>query len=268
MTVVERRRGRGQRARRRDWVLRPARVLELVPPRQAGGRRLAHRQQAVRGSPETAGDWMSAAAPDLSVFERFGFERPPVGLKFSRLQPRASRASSAGSPCVKPLPKPTKARRSSTTPTTRYAPVRCRSATRRSGRRSPPARSAPCSASSKRRAPTAALYEGLPKLDPGTARYVAFAPLGKLTLRPGRADHHGRRPGQAEVLLRASTYTLGGHVREPDDAGPRLRVGVRLPVHQREAQLHAHGPGLGHPGPPRRCRTAWCWCRSPSTSCR
>ena len=31
----------------------------------------------------------ASSVPYLSVFEGFEFERPPVGLKFSRLQPRA-----------------------------------------------------------------------------------------------------------------------------------------------------------------------------------
>jgi len=53
------------------------------------------------------------------------------------------------------------------------------------------------------------VYEGLPKLDPGTARFVTFAPLDKLTFDPDVLVVTAT-VAQAEILLRASTYTLGG----------------------------------------------------------
>jgi uncharacterized protein (DUF169 family) len=52
------------------------------------------------------------------------------------------------------------------------------------------------------------VYQPLPRLQQGTCRYVVFAPLDKLTFEPDvmvfTAD-----PTQAEILLRAHSYTTG-----------------------------------------------------------
>ena len=52
------------------------------------------------------------------------------------------------------------------------------------------------------------IYKYIPKLEKDTVNYVAFAPLGQLSFEPDvlvvMAD-----PSQAEILLRASSYTTG-----------------------------------------------------------
>jgi uncharacterized protein (DUF169 family) len=52
------------------------------------------------------------------------------------------------------------------------------------------------------------IYQFIPKLAKDTANYVAFAPLDKLSFEPDllivTAD-----PGQAEIILRANSYTTG-----------------------------------------------------------
>jgi len=55
----------------------------------------------------------------------------------------------------------------------------------------------------------AGIYDHVPTLEPGTARYVAFAPLPQVTFEPDLlVVLAGLR--QAEILLRAMSYATGG----------------------------------------------------------
>ncbi len=158
-------RPRRQRPDRRDGVLRrrcPSPTGSTCSKATTGsGGSSARRSRP--GRPDMTST--PSSAPDLSVFERFELERPPVGLKFSRLQPEGVRARGpARSPCARRSPRRTPAAPSATPPPTRSAPAACRSATPRSSRRSAAARSARSWRSSRRRAPTGASTEVLPKL--------------------------------------------------------------------------------------------------------
>lgn len=152
---------------------------------------------------------MATAALDLAVFERFGFERPPVGIKFSRVPlegiPRLERKIALCEAlaeahkgeaflydadhelCAGSLP-------------LGNADIEAPFAAGEMG----PVLGVFKEARANRR-----VYQGLPRLDPGTARYVAFAPLGKLSFEPDVLTITAG-VGEAEILLRASTYTLGG----------------------------------------------------------
>ena len=52
------------------------------------------------------------------------------------------------------------------------------------------------------------VYRTLPKLEKGTVNYVVFAPLNKLTFEPDVLVCTGTIE-QAQILLKASTYTTG-----------------------------------------------------------
>jgi uncharacterized protein (DUF169 family) len=52
------------------------------------------------------------------------------------------------------------------------------------------------------------IYRFLPKLARNTANYVAFSPLGKLSFEPDVLIVTAY-PGQAEIILRANSYTTG-----------------------------------------------------------
>lgn len=147
--------------------------------------------------------------PDLSVLDRFAFERPPVGLKFLRRAPRdiprlgrkialceAVAEAHKGEPfvysaedelCAGGLPlgnvgiEPPFA-------AGEVGPVLQVFEQARANRR---------------------IYKDLPRLDAGTAKYVAFAPLARLTFDPDVLVCTATT-GQAEILLRASVYSHGG----------------------------------------------------------
>jgi uncharacterized protein (DUF169 family) len=152
---------------------------------------------------------IATAGPDLSVFERFAFERPPVGLKFSRvplegIPPLGRRIalcealaeahkgeaflySAEDELCAGSLP-------------LGNAPIEPPFAAGEVG---------PILGVFKEARANRRVYEGLPRLDPGTARYLAFAPLGRITFDPDVLTVTAS-VSQAEVILRASTYTVGG----------------------------------------------------------
>jgi len=151
---------------------------------------------------------VSVKKPDLSVFERFDFERPPVGLSFSRRKPegleplgrkialcetlalahegRAFYYTAEDEICAGSLPlgnadiEPPFA-------SGELGPLLEVFGTERANRR---------------------IYQVLPKLDKDTARYVSFAPLDKLSFDPDVLVVTAT-PSQAEIILRASAYTTG-----------------------------------------------------------
>jgi len=145
---------------------------------------------------------------ELSIFKKFNFERPPVGIKYLLNKPKGIKklektlalcemppeaqkgkvfyATKDDFECVGPLvlgmeePNPIFESGQLGTPLKLFKEAR---ANRR-------------------------VYPPLPRLKRGTCRYVVFAPLDKLTFEPDvmvfTAD-----PTQAEILLRAHSYTTG-----------------------------------------------------------
>jgi uncharacterized protein (DUF169 family) len=145
---------------------------------------------------------------DLSIFKKFNFDRPPAGIKFLLNKPDGIRKlektlafcemlpeAHKGSPfyatkedfeCVGPLvlgmeePDPVF----------------------ESGQIGPPLGLFKEARANRR------IYPPIPKLGRGTCRYVIFAPMDKMTFEPDvlvfTAD-----PTQAEILLRAYSYTTG-----------------------------------------------------------
>ena len=145
---------------------------------------------------------------DLSIFNKFNFERPPVGVKFLLNKPAGIKkldktlafcemlpAAQKGSPfyatkedfeCVGPLilgmeePDPI-------FESGQIGPKLGLFKEARANRR---------------------IYPPIPRLAQGTVRYIVFSPMDKLSFEPDvlvvTAD-----PGQAEILLRAHSYTTG-----------------------------------------------------------
>jgi uncharacterized protein (DUF169 family) len=145
---------------------------------------------------------------DLSVFKKFNFERPPVGVKFLLNKPKGIKKldkslafcemlaeAQKGSPfyvtkendtCMGPVvlgmvePDPIFESGQVGTKDGIFKEAR---ANRR-------------------------IYHYIPKLAKGTVRYVAFAPMDKLTFEPDVLIITAT-PNQAEILLRAHSYTTG-----------------------------------------------------------
>ena len=151
---------------------------------------------------------MSSIQQDLSIFNKFNFERPPVGVKFLPTKPdgierldkilalcEMLREAQERSPfyavkedfeCVGPLllgmvePDPIF----------------------ESGLVGPALGIFKEARANKR------IYQYIPRMTKGTVNYVAFSPLDKLSFEPDVLVVTAK-PSQAEILLRASSYTTG-----------------------------------------------------------
>lgn len=151
---------------------------------------------------------MSSIQQDISIFNKFNFERPPVGVKFLLNKPAGIKkldktlafcemlreaqeappfyATKEDFECVGPLilgmeePDPIF----------------------ESGQMGPRLGIFKEARANRR------IYPPIPRLAKGTVRYVAFSPLDKLSFEPDVLTVTAN-PSQAEILLRASSYTTG-----------------------------------------------------------
>jgi uncharacterized protein (DUF169 family) len=151
---------------------------------------------------------MSSIQQDLAIFNQFNFDRPPVGVKFLFAKPdgikrldktlalcEMLREAQGGSPfyatkedfeCVGPLilgmedPEPVA----------------------ESGQIGPRLKIFKEPRANNR------IYHYIPRMIKGTVNYIAFSPLDKLSFDPDVLVVTAK-PSQAEILLRAMTYTTG-----------------------------------------------------------
>jgi uncharacterized protein (DUF169 family) len=151
---------------------------------------------------------MSSIQQDLSVFRKFDFEKPPVGVKFLPTKPKGIKrldkildfcemlleaqngssfyATKEDFTCIGPL----------LLGMVEGDPVF------QSGRVGPEMEIFKDARANRR------IYKYIPKLEKDTVNYVAFAPLDQLSFEPDVLVVMAN-PSQAEILLRASSYTTG-----------------------------------------------------------
>jgi len=151
---------------------------------------------------------MSSIQQDLSIFNKFNFERPPVGVKFLPTKPDGIKRldkildfcemlveAQNGSPfyvakenftCIGPL----------VLGMVDSDPIF------ESGQVGPKLEVFKEARANRR------IYQFIPKLTKGTVNYVAFSPLDQLSFEPDVLIVTAN-PSQAEILLRASSYTSG-----------------------------------------------------------
>jgi uncharacterized protein (DUF169 family) len=151
---------------------------------------------------------MSSIQQDLSIFNKFNFDRPPVGVKFLPNKPdgikrldkildfcEMLKEAQEGSPfyatkedftCIGPL----------ILGMVEHEPIFERGLVG-------PRLGIFKDARANRR-----IYQVIPRLMKGTVNYVAFSPLDKLSFEPDVLIVTAN-PSQAEILLRAGSYTTG-----------------------------------------------------------
>lgn len=151
---------------------------------------------------------MSAIQQDLSIFNKFNFERPPIGVKFLPTKPDGIKrldkvlalcemlreaqqrgpfyATKEDFECVGPL------LLGMVEPDSIFE----------SGMVGPMLGIFKEARANKR------IYQYIPRMMKGTVNYVAFSPLGKLSLEPDVLVVTANL-SQAEIILRASSYTTG-----------------------------------------------------------
>ena len=151
---------------------------------------------------------MSSIQQDLSVFKKFNFEKPPVGVKFLPTKPKGIKrlnkildfcemlleaqngssfyATKEDFTCIGPL----------LLGMVEGDPVF------QSGRVGPEMEIFKDARANRR------IYKYIPKLEKGVVNYVAFSPLDQLSFEPDVLVVMAN-PSQAEILLRANSYTTG-----------------------------------------------------------
>jgi len=151
---------------------------------------------------------MSSIQQDLSVFSKFNFERPPIGIKFSPTKPDGIErldkildfcemlleaqergpfyATKEDFTCIGPL----------------LLGMLDEEPIFESGRVGPKLEVFRDVRANQR------VYQHLPRLTKNTVNYVAFSPLDKLSFEPDVLVVTAN-PSQAEILLRAKSYTTG-----------------------------------------------------------
>ena len=145
---------------------------------------------------------------DLSIFKKFNFERPPVGVKFLLNKPKGIKKLDKGLAFCEMLGEAQKSppfyavRENFTC----MGPVVL-------GMEEPDpifesGQVGPKDGIYKEARANRRIYHYIPKLAKGTVRYVAFSPLDKLSFEPDVLIITAT-PSQAEVLLRAYCYTTG-----------------------------------------------------------
>jgi uncharacterized protein (DUF169 family) len=145
---------------------------------------------------------------ELSIFKKFNFERPPVGIKYLLNKPKGIKKLDKTLAICEMLPEAQKGQAFYAT----KDDFECvgplvlgmeeANPVFESGQLGTPLKLFKEARANRR------IYPPLPRLKRGTCRYVVFAPLDKLTFEPDvmvfTAD-----PTQAEILLRAHSYTTG-----------------------------------------------------------
>ncbi len=144
---------------------------------------------------------------DYSVLDRFGFERPPIGVKFLYDKPEGMERLQEKRPLCMML---THAHKGNAF----YAGEEdhlCHGVFCLGGDIPPDYENGAVVAEVGQVADARAgreVYRTLPRLPKGTVNYVAVAPLAKMTFDPDVMIFAGSIE-QAEIILRASTYTTG-----------------------------------------------------------
>lgn len=153
---------------------------------------------------------MNSIQPDLSIFNKFNFERPPVGVKFLFQKPEgierldknlafcemAREAQQSGAPFYADLEnlacKPSA-----------YVWGHDISEVYKSGLFGVAIKAFKEARANKR------IYQYMPRLAPGIVNYIAFAPLDKLSFDPDLLIILTDNTSQTEIVLRAIVYTDG-----------------------------------------------------------
>ncbi len=89
------------------------------------------------------------------------------------------------------------------------------------------------------------VLQSFPQIKKGAINYVAFAPLDKLTFEPDLLVLMAT-PAQAEIVLRAMSYKTGELVEDSDNACLCLRLASGLPLSNRQRKLHDYRFELRH----------------------
>lgn len=153
---------------------------------------------------------MNSSNLDLSGFERFNFERPPVGVKFLLSEPDGiDRLDKNLAFCEMPR----EAQMRKTPFFTDIDNHSCEPGTFVLGKKLPPivkggylgaALKAFKEARANRR-----VYDAAPRLEENTVNYVAFSPMDKLPYNPDLLIVLTDDVSQTEIILRALLYTTG-----------------------------------------------------------
>jgi uncharacterized protein (DUF169 family) len=151
---------------------------------------------------------MSPIPKELAIFERFKFERPPVGVKFLNTRPKGLKRPDKKYDFCEMLVEAQRGKAFYVTKDdfTCIGPMLLGMVDAlpvfESGRVGPKLGVYRDERANRR------IYQYLPRLAKGSVNYVAYAPLDKLNFEPDLLMILAN-PSQAEILIRAKSYTTG-----------------------------------------------------------
>jgi uncharacterized protein (DUF169 family) len=151
---------------------------------------------------------MSSIQQDLSIFNKFNFDKPPVGVKFLSTKPKGIKRLNKVLDFCEMLVEAQNGRPFYVTKEnfTCVGPLLLGMVDSdpvfESGMVGPKLEVFKDARANRR------IYQFIPKLAKGTINYVAFSPLAKLSFEPDVLVVTAN-PSQAEILLRANSYTTG-----------------------------------------------------------
>jgi len=154
---------------------------------------------------------MSSIKPDLSVFKKFNFESPPVGVKFLYHKPDDIKRLDKNLALCQMLREAQQRRAPFYADSENHA---CAAALYVLGGDLPEIVEAgylgvAYKIFKEARVNRRVYYNGIPRLEKNTVKYIAFSPLDKLSFEPDLLIILTDNASQTEILLRAMSYTTG-----------------------------------------------------------
>jgi len=145
---------------------------------------------------------------DLSIFKKFKFERPPVGIKFLLNKPKGINKLDKGLAFCEMLGEAQKSPPFYATEDNFICMGPVVLGMKEANPIFASGQVGPKDGIYKEPRANRRIYNYIPKLAKGTVRYVSFSPMDKLSFEPDVLIFTAN-PSQAEVLLRAYCYTSG-----------------------------------------------------------
>lgn len=154
---------------------------------------------------------MSSIKPDLSVFKKFNFESPPIGVKFLYHKPDDIKRLNKNLALCQMLREAQQRRAPFFADSENHS---CAAALYVLGGDLPEIVEAgylgvAYKIFKEARVNRRVYYNGIPRLEKNTVKYIAFSPLDKLSFEPDLLIILTDNASQTEILLRAMSYTTG-----------------------------------------------------------
>ena len=195
---------------------------------------------------------MSSKKTDYSIFDKFNFERKPVGVKYSIEQTGGIK------PTTKSLALCELFKEAQTSQPFYVTKENVQCGEQVLGMVDYPpimysGQLGPMFAMFKNPGANRRIYDYVPHLPKDSVKYITHASIDQMTFEPDFLIFTAN-PTQAEIILRASSFSDGKMWNAKGDHLPGLRLDIRPSLSERRNELHRQRPRLQHESPGRSAR--------------